>query len=163
MYNQTNILNISFQDPNYFIEKVNTLQKQLPYILDDFKKYFVLYNKDPNYPEYQNMFETVKSNLTTLSSSLFVISNDVDSNIEKVGILFNKIGELIKKEKQHNIKLKRSLGMVEQKANSSDEMIDNYNEMYDAEYLHNWGLVISILVAGVCISKSFSSSHISTA
>ena len=161
MYNQTNILNIAFQNPNHYVEKVHTLQKQLPFILDDFKKYFVLYNKDTNYPEYQNMFETVKSYLTTLSSDLFVVSNEVDSNIDKVGNLFNKIGELIKKEKQHNIKLKRSLGMVEQKANSSDEMIDNYNEMYDAEYLQNWGLAISILVAGVCISKSFAPSYIS--
>lgn len=155
MYSQTNVLNVDFQEPTIFIEKVITLQKQLPYILDDFKKNFVLYNKDPNYPEYQNMFETVKNNLTTLSSSLFIVSNDVDSNTEKVSDVFNKIGVLIKKEKQNNVILKRKLGIVEQKANSTDEMIDNYSEMYDIEYLQNWGLFISILIAGACISKVF--------
>jgi hypothetical protein len=155
MYTQNDVLNIDFQEPKIFIEKVITLKKQMPHILDDFKKAFVLYNKDPNYPEYQNVFDTVKGNLTTLSSSLFMISNDVDSNTEKVSDVFNKIGILIKKEKRGNSILKRKLGIVEQKANSSDEMIDNYSEVYDIGYLRNWGLFISILVAGACISKVF--------
>ena len=62
---------------------------------------------------------------------------------------------LIKKEKRANIMLKRKLGIVEQKANSTDEMIDNYSEIYDIGYLRNWGLFISIFVAGLCISKVF--------
>ena len=84
MYSQNKVLNVDFQEPKNFIEKVVTLQQQMPHILDDFKKYFVLYNKDPNYPEYQNMFETVKSNLTTLSSSLFMASNEVDLNRKRL-------------------------------------------------------------------------------
>jgi hypothetical protein len=155
MYSQNNVLNVDFQEPKNFIEKVITLQQQMPHILDDFKKYFVLYNKDPNYPEYQNMFENVKSNLTTLSSSLFMVSNEVDSNTDKISDVFNRLDILIKKEKRTNIMLKRKLGIVEQKANSTDEMIDNYSEIYDIGYLRNWGLFISIFVAGLCISKVF--------
>ena len=155
MYSQNNVLNVDFQQPKNFIEKVITLQQQMPHILDDFKKYFVLYNKDPNYPEYQNMFENVKSNLTTLSSSLFMVSNEVDSNTDKISDVFNRLDILIKKEKRANIMLKRKLGIVEQKANSTDEMIDNYSEIYDIGYLRNWGLFISIFVAGLCISKVF--------
>ena len=155
MYSQNNVLNVDFQEPKNFIEKVITLQQQMPHILDDFKKYFVLYNKDPNYPEYQNMFENVKSNLTTLSSSLFMVSNEVDSNTDKISDVFNRLDILIKKEKRANIMLKRKLGIVEQKANSTDEMIDNYSEIYDIGYLRNWGLFISIFVAGLCISKVF--------
>ena len=141
--------------PQVFLSQINTLKEKLPSILDDFKKYFVLYNKDPNYPEYQNMFETVKSNLTTLSSSLFMVSNEVDSNTDKISDVFNRLDVLIKKEKKVNIMLKRRLGIVEQKANSTDEMIDNYSEVYDIGYLRNWGLFISIFLAGLCISKVF--------
>jgi hypothetical protein len=155
MYSQNKVLNVDFQEPKNFIENVITLQQQMPHILDDFKKYFVLYNKDPNYPEYQNMFENVKSNLTTLSSSLFMVSNEVDSNTDKISDVFNRLDILIKKEKRANIMLKRKLGIVEQKANSTDEMIDNYSEIYDIGYLRNWGLFISIFVAGLCISKVF--------
>lgn len=162
MYSQNSILNVDFQDPKNFIEKVITLQQQMPHILDDFKKYFVLYNKDPNYPEYQNMFENVKSNLTTLSSSLFMASNEVDSNTDKINDVFNRLDVLIKKEKQNNRMLKRKLGIVEQKANSTDEMIDNYSEVYDIGYLRNWGLFISIFLAGLCISKVFKQQNMNT-
>ena len=162
MYSQNKVLNVDFQEPKNFIEKVVTLQQQMPHILDDFKKYFVLYNKDPNYPEYQNMFETVKSNLTTLSSSLFMASNEVDLNIDKISDVFNRLDILIKKEKKANIMLKRRLGIIEQKANSSDEMIDDYSEMYDIGYLRNWGLFISIFLAGLCISKVFKQQNMNT-
>ena len=163
MYSQNEqILNENFESPKRMIELLQTLQEQMPHILDDFKKYFVLYNKDPNYPEYQNMFETVKSNLTTLSSSLFMVSNEVDSNTDKISDVFNRLDILIKKEKKVNIMLKRRLGIVEQKANSTDEMIDNYSEVYDIGYLRNWGLFISIFLAGLCISKVFKQQNMNT-
>ena len=159
MYSQNKVLNVDFQEPKNFIEKVVTLQQQMPHILDDFKKYFVLYNKDPNYPEYQNMFETVKSNLTTLSSSLFMVSNEVDSNTDKISDVFNRLDVLIKKEKRTNIMLKRRLGIVETEANSSKEMIHDYNQMYDEDYLRNWGLFLSTVAVGVSISKLFTFSQ----
>jgi hypothetical protein len=49
-----------FTKPDLFTERVQTLQQQLPPILDDFNKYFVFYNKTPNYPEYENMFNNIK-------------------------------------------------------------------------------------------------------
>ena len=159
MYSQNNVLNVDFQQPKNFIEKVITLQQQMPHILDDFKKYFVLYNKDPNYPEYQNMFENVKSNLTTLSSSLFMVSNEIDSNTDKISDVFNRLDILIKKEKKANIMLKRRLGIVETEANSSKEMIHDYNQMYDEDYLRNWGLFLSTVLVGVSISKMFTFSQ----
>ena len=37
MYSQNKVLNVDFQEPKNFIEKVVTLQQQMPHILDDFK------------------------------------------------------------------------------------------------------------------------------
>jgi hypothetical protein len=36
-------------------------------------------------------------------------------------------------------------------------MIDNYKEMYNNGYLRNWGLLLSIILAGFAISKVYSS------
>ena len=155
MYQQNQILDVNFEDPKKFTQKVQTLQEQMPHILDDFKKYFILYNKDPNYPEYQNMFENVKTNLNTLSSTLFITSNDVDSNTDKVNSIFLKLNGLIMKEKKMNRELKRKLGIIEENGNSSEELIVDYSEMYNMGYLRNWGLFLSILVVGLCISKVY--------
>ena len=62
----------NYKESSIFKEKLETLNNQLPAILDDFKKYYVFYNKNPEYSEYQQMFENIKSNLTKINSDLFV-------------------------------------------------------------------------------------------
>jgi hypothetical protein len=144
-----------FTKPDLFTERVQTLQKQLPPILDDFNKYFVFYNKTPNYPEYENMFNNIKQNLNSLSSSLFMVSNDVDTNIDNITNVFKTLDVLINRERKRNRELKRKLGIIESELISSKEMIYDFNEMYDDDYLRNWSLFLSTVVVGVGISKLF--------
>ena len=144
-----------FTKPELFTERVQTLQQQLPPILDDFNNYFVLYNKTPNYPEYENMFNNIKQNLNQLGASLFMVSNDVDANIDNINKAFKTLDVLIANERRKNRELKRRLGIVETEANSSKEMIHDYNQMYDEDYLRNWGLFLSTVLVGVSISKMF--------
>ena len=63
------------------------------------------------------------------------------------------------KDKKINRELKRKLGIIEQNGNSSEELIDDYSEMYDMGYLRNWGLFLSILVVGISISKIYKPSN----
>jgi hypothetical protein len=144
-----------FEKPELFTEKVDTLQQQLQPILDDFQKYFVLYNRDPNYPEYETMFNNIKQNLNSTGSSLFMISNDVDANIDNINKEFKKLDILITKERNENRELKRKLNIIEKEVHGSKELIDDYNEMYDLDYLRNWGLFLSSIVVGLSISKMF--------
>jgi hypothetical protein len=161
MYQQNEeILNTNFENPKNYIEKIIALKQQLPHILDDFIKYFVLYNKDPNYPGYQSTFENNKSNLNSLSSSLFMVSNDVDVNIDNINNLYKTLDILIKKERTKNRELKRKLGIVESKTNSSNEMIDDYSEIYDIGYLRNWALFLSIITSGILISIVFKKQNV---
>lgn len=152
--NAKQLLN-QFEKPDTFKETIKTLRQQLPPILDDFNKYFVLYNKDPNNPEFENMFNNIKQNLNTISSSLFMVSNDVDANIDKINDTFKQLDILVTKERKENRELRRKLGLIESENNSSKELIDNYTEMYDIDYLRNWGLFLSSIVVGVYISKNF--------
>ena len=148
-----------FTKPELFTERVQTLQQQLPPILDDFNNYFVLYNKTPNYPEYENMFNNIKQNLNQLGASLFMVSNDVDANIDNINKAFKDLDVLINRERKRNRELKRKLGIIESEVMSSEEMINDYNEMYDDDYLRNWGLFLSTVVVGASISKIFTMSQ----
>ncbi len=146
-----------FEKPEIFTEKIQTLQQQLPPVLDDFNKYFVLYHTDPNYPEFETTFNNIKQNLNNMGSSLFMVSNNVDTNIENINKAFKTLDILITRERRQNRELRRKLGIIEDKNNSSKELINNYNEMYDTDYLRNWGLFLSTIVVGVGISKMFTS------
>ena len=84
-----------------------------------------------------------------------MVSNDVDANTDELNKTFKKLDILITKERRKNRELRRKLGIIEEQNNSSKELIDNYNEMYDTDYLRNWGLFLSTIVVGVSISKMF--------
>ena len=143
----------NFKTPGIFNEKLQTLNKQLPAILDDFKKYYIFFNKNPEYPEYQNAFENIKGNMNKLSSDLFMLSNDVQSSTGELNKKLFALNILIKKEKERNRQLKLRLGIVEHKNNAATELISDYKNMYSEEYLRNWALFVSILIIGLAISK----------
>jgi len=146
-------INDNFKTPIIFKEKLQTLNQQLPAILDDFKKYYVFFNKNPEYPEYQNSFENIKGNMTKLGSDLFMLSNDVQSSTNEINKKLFALNVLIQREKEENHKLKLKLGIVEHKNNAAIELISDYKNMYDEEYLRNWALFVSILIIGTSISK----------
>ena len=143
----------NFKTPGIFKEKLQTLNQQLPAILDDFKKYYIFFNKNPEYPEYQNSFENIKGNMNKLSSDLFMLSNDVEYSTGELNKKMFALNVLIQKEKERNRESKLKLGIVEHKNNAASELISDYKNMYSEEYLRNWALFVSILILGVSISK----------
>jgi len=141
--------------PQFFLSQINTLKEKLPSILDDFKKYYIFYNKNPEYNEYQQMFESIKGNLQTINSELFMTTNNIEKGVEDINSKLQIINNLISKEKAKNTKLKRQLGIVDKKYNGSDELISDYKEMYNLDYLKNFALFVGILVLGIVLSKKF--------
>ena len=143
----------NFKTSEIFKEKLKTLNQQLPAILDDFKKYYVFFYKNPEYPEYQNLFENIKGNLNKISSDLFILSNDVESSTNEINKKLLTLNGLIQTEKERNRELKLKLGIVEHKNNAATELISDYKNIYSEEYLRNWALFVSILIIGGVISK----------
>ena len=150
----------NYQTPAQFKERLQTLQQQLPAILDDFKKYYVFYNKNPEYDEYRQMFENMKSNLNKINSDLFILSNDVSSSTDELNKKLFALNTLIEDEKQKNRELKVKLGIVERKSAAADEMITNFREIYESEYLRNWGLFGCIIVGGLVIKNIYTKTQV---
>jgi len=145
----------NFPDPDQFREKLQTLDSQLSPILADFKKYYVFFNTNPEYPEYQQMFQNIKGNINKLNSDLFALSNDVQSNTDSINKKLFELDVLIRKEKNNNSILKKKLGIVEHKNNAASELISDYMNIYDIDYLRNWGLFFGIIIAATAISRVY--------
>jgi len=145
----------NFTQPRQFIQNLETLQSQLPSILDDFKKYYVFYNKNPEYQEYQTNFQNIKGNLNNINTQLFTLSNSVESSIDQLNKKLFGLDLLIKKERETNKKLKRTLGIAENKNAVTSELISNYKTMYDSGYLRNWALFIATIIVGISIKIVF--------
>ena len=141
--------------PQVFLSQINTLKEKLPSILDDFKKYYVFYNKNPEYNEYQQIFENIKGNLQNINSELFITTNNIEKDTESINDRLQKINALIAKEKKKNRQLKRRLGIVEKKYNGSDELISDYKEMYNLDYLTNFALFFGVILLGTTMASKF--------
>jgi hypothetical protein len=142
-------------NPDEFKERLKTIKEKAPYILADFKNVFVLYNKDPNYPDYQQMFANIQSNVTNINSQLFSVLNDVQFNIDELNKKLFCLNGLITQEKMKNKVLKRRSGIIEEKNNASSELIYDYKNIYEEGYLRNWALIISIIIVGFLIKNLY--------
>ena len=141
--------------PQIFLSQLNTLSEKLPSILDDFEKYYVFYNKNPEYSEYQQMFENIKANLQELNSELFMTTNNIEKDTENINDRMQNLDQLIAKEKMKNRQLKRRLGIVEKKYNGSDELISDYKNMYNLDYLKNFALFYGVILLGGVLASRF--------
>jgi hypothetical protein len=150
----------NYENPDKFNQKLESLKRQLPPILDDYNTYYVLYNKNPDYNEYQQTFNRIQGNLNQLNSELFMLSNNVQSETDKINTYLSRLNTFITLEKTKRTDLKKKLGNIESDNNATTEMIINYKEMYNNDYLRNWGLLLSIVLAGFAISKVYSSKQV---
>jgi hypothetical protein len=147
----------SFEEPYLFTQRLQTLNEQLPSILDDFKKYYVFYNRNPDYDEYISHFNSVKNNLNSVNSQMFTLSNDVQTNIDAINVILLNLNNSIGQMKTENSKTIKKLKGIKEKYNASDELIMDYKSMYEYNYLRNWGLLLSIFIAGFSISRAYKS------
>jgi len=144
-----------FTNPDVFLQNLNNYQQQFPHIIDDYKKYYLLYNYSPQNVEYQQMFNNIKGNLNNIGSQMFSLNNDVEVNTNKISNDLYELNKLIEQEKTLNYNLKKQLGVLNEKNDATTEMIDNYNQIYYFNYLKNWGVILSIILGGVLIYKVY--------
>lgn len=148
-----------FKNPDEFQQRLKTIKEKTPYILADFKNVFVLYNKDPQYPDYQQMFANIQSNVNYINAELFSISNDVQFNIDELNKKLYCLNGIIAQEKDKNRVLKQNAGIIEDKSYASSELIYDYKKIYEEGYLRNWALVISIIIIGFLIKNLYSNKN----
>jgi hypothetical protein len=127
-------------------EDLNVLNGKFYSILDDFKKYYIFFNKNPEVDEYQQMFSNIKDNIESINSKLFTINTNLQQTVDDINIKIQQINIEIQKEKTKNLELKNNVGIINNKRTSSGILIDNYKELYNNTYYFNISIVFGILI-----------------
>ncbi len=127
-------------------QDLNVLNDKFYSILDDFKKYYIFFNKNPEVDEYQQMFSNIKDNIESINSKLFTINTNLQQTVDDINIKIQQINIEIQKEKTKNIELKNNVGIINNKRTSSGILIDNYKELYNNTYYFNISIVFGILI-----------------
>ena len=64
-------------DPNDMSDTLNTTSQQFSSLIDDFQKYYTLYNSSPDSNENTQMYAGIKSNIQNMNSKLFSETNNI--------------------------------------------------------------------------------------
>ena len=144
-----------FPQTSYYKTQLQSLSDQMSAILEDFQEYYVLTNTTPSSIEYQNMYQTIVNNISNINSQAFAITNDIEKNTETINYALKTLNANISTQKEENTKLKKQLGITDSNIDSSEQLIDEYKEMYNTTYLQNFNKIVGIIIAIYFIRKIF--------
>jgi hypothetical protein len=143
-----------------FEEKIDTIKTQFFSALDDFKKYYVYYNKNPEVNEFQNFYINSKTQLQSMSRDIFLTTNNIDKNIELLDKAMKIVSIKLENEKKLNGELMKVLTNLENTQNGSEILIDDSKNSYNTQYYYNWEIFIGILIISGMFANFFKSSAI---
>jgi len=138
-----------------FNEKINSIKSQFFSALEDFKKYYVYYNKNPEVNEFQNYYVNSKSQLQGMSRDLFLTTNNIDKNIETLDQKMVAISAQLHDEKKINKEMMELIASLENTQNGSEILIDDSKTKYNDQYWRNWEIFIGIVIVSILLSKLF--------
>ena len=145
------IVNSSLQ----FNEKIEGIESKFFSALDDYKKYYVYYNKNPEVNEFQNYYENSKSQIRSISKDLVNVTKEINDEIEYLDEYMSNVNTSISKEREKNAKIKRLLANIKNTENGSEILIDDSKKEYNTQYYINIELVIGIFILGSALTVFF--------
>jgi len=138
-----------------FNEKIEGIESKFFSALDDFKKYYVYYNKNPEVSEFQNFYENSKSQIRSISRDLVNVTKEINDEIDYLDEYMSKVNVSILKEREKNMKIQRSLANIKNTENGSEILIDDSKKEYNTQYYINVELVIGIFILGSALAVFF--------
>ena len=143
------------EEANQFNEKINTINAQFFSALDDFKKYYVYFNKNPEVNEFQNYYANSKGQLQSLSKELVTTTNNINKSIKSLDAEMSSNAIQLEREKKTNTELTKLVFNLENTQNGSEILIDDSKTNYNIQYYKNWELIAGILGIGIMLGRWF--------
>jgi hypothetical protein len=140
-----------------FDEKINSINSSFFSALDDYEKYYVYYNKNPEVNEFQNYYANSKGQIQNISRDLFLTTNNIDKNIEDLNTKMEAVSLKLQDEKKLNSELMKIISNLTNTKSGSELLIDDSKEEYNTQYYNNWELIIGIFIVGGLLITSFRS------
>lgn len=131
---------------NKFNEKIKTVKDIFSPALDDFKKYYVFFHKNPEVDEYQNFFTNSKNQLQKLNSEMFLVTNNIQKNIKDLDMEMRTVSTKLTNEKDLNGELLKLINHIKTTQDGSIIMIDDAKDEYNIQYYANWEMFIGIVI-----------------
>ena len=142
-----------------FNERINNTKNSFFSVLDDYKRYYVYYNKNPEVTEFQNYYSDSKGQLRQLSRDIFLLTTNINNHIENLDRTMKEKSLELDDEKKLYDNLVAKLKHYENTQNGSEILIDDSKEEYNMQYYTNWQLFIGIVMLSTSLASLFRNSN----
>ena len=75
---------MAIKNSDYYKEKLDNYNSQFTSALDDFKKYYVFFNLNPESDEYKNSYDNIIKQLKTIIKGVDTTTDEIQNDVEKV-------------------------------------------------------------------------------
>ena len=138
--------NSSLSPPSQrYSEKITATSQQFFAVLDDFKKYYVFYNKNPEVNEYQQFYLNNKTQLQNLNRDIFATTNHIEKDIEQLSQLMSQMNAKLESEKDLDGELGKLMSNLGNTTNGASIMLDDTTQIYAKQYYRNVEIFAGIL------------------
>jgi len=145
------------QEAQQNLDKINALNNQFLSVIEDYKKYYVYYNKNPEVEEFYTNFENAKSQLTLIVKQLNNLSVKITQDTSNLNNDISNINRQIQTEKSLNDDLNNVVSGLKATNNSSKALIDDSKDQYNDNYIKLWEMILGIFLLGFILAYRFES------
>jgi hypothetical protein len=138
-----------------FDNKINDIKTSFFSALDDFKKYYVYFHKNPEADEFQSYYSNSISQLQSMSKEIFMITNSIDKHIESLDDELGSATKKLENEKKINKEMMATLKNLQNTKNGSEILIDDSKKEYNVQYYKNVELIIGIILVSRLLATLF--------
>lgn len=153
-------INLEYQpQTNNYNEKLNNLSSTFFSLIDDYKKYYVYTNKNPEVNEYQNFFLNTETQIQNTNKEVINLTNLIKNDIKQLDKLINDINIKLSTEKALNKELSKLILNLKNDNNGSSIMLDETTILYNKQYLWNIEIFIGIIILSFLITSNLRNLH----
>jgi hypothetical protein len=133
---------------------INNIKYTFLSILDDYKKYYININKNPDSSEFQSYYSNTKSQIDKLNNNLIQLNRTMESKIIELNkentYKLNKLNTEKKKIKE----LEELLNYLQSSGNGSQKLIYDTKVKYNYQYYNNIELLLGIIIVILLVIKN---------
>jgi hypothetical protein len=149
------------QDNNkVFRKKLSEVDQRFYLLLEDYKRYYIAHGLDKESSDLESAFLREKTMLEDNKKDIFLLKNQVQTQLEKERKLVNDLEKILGQERR---RLKINT-LKEQELEGLDaaavQMLDDKNVAYNRRLITIFNVVIGIIATGVLIYKVPRGEHI---
>ena len=132
--------------------KLKIIIEKLPGLLEEYKKYFIFFHKNPEIAEYQQIYVQYKSQIQNTNKELTTLGENIEQTILQINKTISKENVLLTDKKQKFNEIILGFDHYQGALSGADQMIDDFKTLYNNQYYKNVQIIYGIGIIGFVIT-----------